>query len=99
MKRTKAVSPRLGDRPPSGTGRGISSEELHLRIVSLGGHEQVDNFFKKTANKLAKTGNLRVYVMVAADGDVIGFYAINAHAVDYQELPKAYARSQIGRAH
>jgi len=68
--------------------------EKHDRAAFSCGVEQVDNFFKKTANKLAKAGNLRVYVMVAPDGDVIGFYAINAHAIDYQELPKAYARSR-----
>lgn len=68
--------------------------EKHDRTVFSCGVEQVDNFFRRTANKLAKAGNLRVYVMVGADGDVIGFYAINAHAVDYQELPKTYARSR-----
>lgn len=70
--------------------------EKHDRAAFFCGVEQVDNFFKKTANKLAKAGNLRVYVMVGAGGQVIGFYAINAHAVDYQELPKAYARSRPG---
>ena len=54
----------------------------------------MDNFFKKTANKLAKAGNLRVFVMVDAGADVIGFYAINAHAVDYRDLPGSYARSR-----
>lgn len=55
---------------------------------------QVDNYFKKTANKLAQAGNIRLYVMTAADGAVIGFYALNAHAVDYRDLPNAYARSR-----
>jgi hypothetical protein len=68
--------------------------EKHDRAAFSCGVEQVDNFFRKTANKLAKAGNLRVYVMVSAEADVIGFYAINAHAVDYQELPKTYARSR-----
>lgn len=27
----------------------------------------VDNFFKKTANKLAEAGNLRLFVMVSSD--------------------------------
>ncbi|PSM16130.1 GNAT family N-acetyltransferase [Nitratireductor sp. StC3] len=66
----------------------------HDRAAFSCGVEQVDNFFKKTANKLAKAGNLRVHIMVGAAGEVIGFYAINAHAVDYQELPKPYARSR-----
>ncbi len=54
----------------------------------------VDNFFKKTANKLAQAGNIRLYVMTAADGALIGFYALNAHAVDYRDLPTAYARTR-----
>lgn len=66
----------------------------HDRTAFSCGVEQVDNFFKKTANKLAKAGNLRVYVMVGISGEVIGFHAINAHAIDYRELPKAYARSR-----
>ncbi len=68
--------------------------EKHDRAAFCCGVEQVDNFFKKTANKLAKAGNVRLYVMTAIDAKVIGFYAINAHAIDYQELPKSYARSR-----
>ena len=48
----------------------------------------VDQFFKKTANKLALAGNVRLYVMTSADDALIGFYAINAHAFDYRDLPK-----------
>lgn len=70
--------------------------EKHDRAAFSCGVDQVDNFFKKTANKLAEAGNLRVYVMLGIGGEVIGFYAINAHAVDYQELPKAYARTRPG---
>ena len=58
------------------------------------GVEQVDNFFRQTANKLSKANNVRTFVMVGPEGDLIGFYAINAHAVDYMELPKKFARSR-----
>lgn len=68
--------------------------EKHDRAAFSCGVEQVDNFFRKTANKLAKAGNLRVFVLAGADVEVIGFHAINAHAIDYQELPKTYARSR-----
>ncbi|MEO3433669.1 GNAT family N-acetyltransferase [Inquilinus sp. CAU 1745] len=68
--------------------------EKHDRTAFSCGVEQVDNFFKRTANKLAKAGNLRVFVMVGADDEVIGFHAVNAHAIDYQELPKTFARSR-----
>ena len=60
------------------------------------GVEQVDNFFRKTANKLVKADNLRVYAMVDPDAQLIGFYAINAHKVDYTELPSKYARVRPG---
>jgi ribosomal protein S18 acetylase RimI-like enzyme len=68
--------------------------EKHDRTAFSCGIEQVDNYFQKTANKLAKAGNVRLYVMVAPDGTVIGFYSINAHAVDYAELPNRFARTR-----
>ena len=58
------------------------------------GVEQVDNYFKRTANKLARAGNTRLYVMTGPNDDLIGFYAINAHAVDYIDLPRKYARAR-----
>ncbi|MGE0210715.1 MAG: GNAT family N-acetyltransferase [Parvibaculaceae bacterium] len=66
----------------------------HDRAAFSCGVEQVDNFFRKTANKLAEAGNLRVFVMTTADGAVIGFYALNAHAVDYRDLPEHFARTR-----
>jgi ribosomal protein S18 acetylase RimI-like enzyme len=68
--------------------------ERHDRASFSCGVEQVDNFFRKTANKLAEAGNLRVFVMTAADGAVIGFYALNAHAIDYRDLPERFARTR-----
>ena len=68
----------------------------HDRAGFSCGIEQVDNFFKKTANKLAKADNLRVFVMSDPEGKVIGFHALNAHAVDYTDLPTPYARTRPG---
>lgn len=68
--------------------------DKHDRTAFSCGVEQVDNFFRKTANKLANAGNLRVHVMTAPDGAVIGFYALNAHAIDYQDLPAKYTRTR-----
>lgn len=68
----------------------------HDRAAFSCGVEQVDNFFKRTANKLAAADNLRVFVMTAGGGEVIGFYAVNAHAVDYRDLPSKYARTRPG---
>jgi ribosomal protein S18 acetylase RimI-like enzyme len=68
--------------------------DRHDRAAFSCGVDQVDNFFRKTANKLARADNLRVFVMVSAAGDLIGFYALNAHAVDYADLPAKYARTR-----
>ena len=70
--------------------------EKHDRTAFSCGVEQVDNFFKRTANKLSKAGNLRVFVMTGPANELIGFYAINAHSVDYRDLPPKYARTRPG---
>jgi hypothetical protein len=51
--------------------------ERHDRSGFSCGVEAVDNYFKKTANKLAEAGNVRLFVMVSAEQALIGFYAIN----------------------
>jgi hypothetical protein len=68
--------------------------EKHDRVAFSCGVEQVDNYFQKTANKLAKAENVRLYVMVDADCAVIGFYALNAHAVHFADLPTKFARTR-----
>lgn len=68
--------------------------EKHDRAAFSCGVEQVDNYFQKTANKLAKADNVRLYVMVSAEGAVTGFYALNAHAVHYADLPARFARTR-----
>ncbi|KZK99658.1 hypothetical protein PsAD5_01299 [Pseudovibrio sp. Ad5] len=67
--------------------------EKHDRANFSCGVEQVDNYFKKTANKLRNAGNTSIYVMVSSNGDTAGFYAMNAHAVHYQDLPGKYKRA------
>jgi ribosomal protein S18 acetylase RimI-like enzyme len=69
---------------------------LHDRTAFSCGVEQVDSFFKRTANKLASADNLRVFVLATEAHNVIGFYAVNAHAVDYENLPARYARTRPG---
>ena len=68
--------------------------ERHDRAAFSCGVEQVDNYFQKTANKLAKADNVRLYVMVDPGGSVIGFYALNAHAVLFTDLPAKFARTR-----
>jgi len=71
-------------------------QNKHDRTAFSCGVDQVDNYFTRTANKLAKAGNARLFVMVSPDDELIGFYATNAHAVDYSELPAKYARTRPG---
>lgn len=68
--------------------------EKHDRAAFSCGVEQVDNYFQKTANKLAKADNVRLYVMINSAGTVIGFYALNAHAVHFTDLPAKFARTR-----
>lgn len=70
--------------------------ERHDRAAFSCGVEQVDNFFKRTAYKLAQADNLRVFAMMSPGDDLIGFYALNAHSVDYADLPKKFARTRPG---
>jgi ribosomal protein S18 acetylase RimI-like enzyme len=68
--------------------------ERHDREDFSCGVEPLDNFVKRTANKLAKADNLRIFVMATADGPIIGFYALNAHAVSFTDLPPKFARTR-----
>lgn len=68
--------------------------ERHDRAAFSCGVEQVDNYFQRTANKLAKANNVRLYVLVDPSGSVIGFYALNAHAVSYTDSPAKFARTR-----
>ena len=66
----------------------------HDRAGFSCGVAQVDNFFRRTANKLGKADNVRTFVMVGPEGALIGFYAANAHAIDHAELPYRFARDR-----
>ncbi len=68
--------------------------ERHDRAAFCCGTKQVDNFLRRTANKLAKADNVRTFVMVGLEGELIGFYATSAHSVDYTELPDRFARNR-----
>jgi len=68
----------------------------HDRAAFSCGVDQVDNFFRKTANKLAKADNLRVFALAETAGALVGFYALNAHSVNYQALPAKFAKTRPG---
>ncbi|MGF7146461.1 ribosomal protein S18 acetylase RimI-like enzyme [Sphingomonas zeicaulis] len=70
--------------------------DVHDRVAFACGVEQVDNYFRRTANKLARADNVRLYVMTTPDDAVIGFYSLNAHSIDFADLPRKYARTRPG---
>ena len=79
--------------------RGFLIEPLdpakHDRESFHSGVSPVDRFLRMSANKLSRADNIRVFVMVEPER-LIGFYAVNAHSVDYEQLPARYARSRPG---
>ncbi|MGO1602815.1 MULTISPECIES: hypothetical protein [unclassified Halomonas] len=69
--------------------------DRHDQAAFSSGVEQVDNFLLKTAGKLLKGGTARMFVMVNPHQnpeEILGFYSINAHSVDYGNLPNRYRR-------
>ena len=82
---------------------GITIEPLdsarHDREAFSCGVERLDNFFKITASKYVKEDNGRIYVAVEqSSGRVVGFHAINPHAIDVSEFDeKTRKRFPVGR--
>jgi len=66
----------------------------HDRNAFSCGVPQVDNFFRSTANKLSKADNIRVHVLETDSGEIIGFYALNAHAVIYTDLQERFTKDR-----
>lgn len=68
----------------------------HDRAAFSCGIDQVDNFFKRTANKLERAGYLRVHVLTEPNGSIIGFFALNAHSIHYADLPEKFKSDRPG---
>jgi GNAT superfamily N-acetyltransferase len=66
----------------------------HDRASFSSGVSQCDNFLRLTAGKLTKAGHIRTFVMTPDGIKIIGFYALNAHSIDYRELPASFARDR-----
>lgn len=66
----------------------------HDRSTFSCGVAKVDNFVRQTAGKLSRAGNTRLFMMTSPTGELIGFYALNAGAVDYRDLPRRFARDR-----
>src|SRR5689334_165544 len=58
----------------------------HDRDAFSCGVDRLDNFFKITASKYLKEDNGKIYVAVEGSGRVVGYYAINPHAIDATEF-------------
>jgi ribosomal protein S18 acetylase RimI-like enzyme len=61
------------------------------------GITQVNDFFRRTANKLAKAEDVLTFVIAGPTGEPIGFYTTSAHVIDYTELPDQFARNRPAR--
>ncbi|WP_066563303.1 GNAT family N-acetyltransferase [Sphingobium sp. TKS] len=68
----------------------------HDRAAFSSGIDQVDNYFRKTASKLARADNVRAFVLLSPEGELLGFYTLNAHSVDYSHLPASFTRNRPG---
>jgi ribosomal protein S18 acetylase RimI-like enzyme len=66
----------------------------HDRASFSSGVSQCDNFLRLTAGKLTKAGHIRTFVMTPDGIKIIGFYALNAHSIDYRELPAQFVRDR-----
>ncbi len=73
--------------------------DRHDRSSFSTGVKAVDNFFQRTAKKLSQANSIRVFVMRQDGPEVMGFYALNAHSITYQDLPPTFARNRPAHGH
>lgn len=66
--------------------------KTHDRAAFSCGVPQIDNYLKLTAKKGSKADVVRVWVVIDAKSNIVGFYGINMHAVDVKEMPDAYQK-------
>jgi ribosomal protein S18 acetylase RimI-like enzyme len=62
----------------------------HDRTALRCGVDRIDNFLQKTAARLQDDDHSRVYVACLDDRhEIVGFYALNAYAIEITSLPDA----------
>lgn len=66
--------------------------KVHDRAAFSCGVPQIDNYLKLTAKKGSKGDVVRVWVVIDAKSQIVGFYGINMHSVDVKDMPPAYAK-------
>jgi ribosomal protein S18 acetylase RimI-like enzyme len=69
--------------------------KVHDRAAFSCGVPQIDNYLKLTAKKGSKADVVRVWVVIDAKNQIVGFYGINMHAVDVKEMPPTYAKKAM----
>lgn len=69
--------------------------KTHDRAAFSCGVPQIDNYLKLTAKKGSKADVVRVWVVVDAQNNIVGFYGINMHAVDVKEMPASYKKKAM----
>jgi len=66
--------------------------KAHDRAAFSCGVPKIDNYLKLTAKKGSKADVVRVWVIIDAKNQIVGFYGINMHGVDVKDMPPAYAK-------
>lgn len=67
--------------------------KTHDRATFSCGSDRVDNYLKRTAKKHQKDDFARIFVAVPPRGkSVLGYYAINAHAIEISDLTPEWER-------
>ncbi|MCO5134646.1 MAG: GNAT family N-acetyltransferase [Zhengella sp.] len=69
--------------------------KTHDRAAFSCGVPQIDNYLKLTAKKGAKADVVRIWVVIDAENQIVGFYGINMHAVDVKEMPASYKKKAM----
>ena len=64
--------------------------QTHNRAAFRSGVDRVDNFLTSNAARQQDADHTRVYVAcLDQSADIVGYYALNAHAIDVSTLPPA----------
>lgn len=66
--------------------------KTHDRAAFSCGVPQIDNYLKLTAKKGSKADVVRVWVVIDAKSNIVGFYGINMHAINVKEMPGSYQK-------
>lgn len=67
----------------------------HDRAAFSCGVPQIDNYLKLTAKKGSKADIVRIWVIIDENNNIVGFYGINMHAIQVDEMPASYAKKAM----